>query len=123
MKSRNFISKKDIILITAIIIFALFFYFIYSNMFTSSGNVEIMYNGKTVETHQLTENTVFSVNYAPNVKIEIKDGKVKVISSDCPDKVCVNTGTISKAGQTIVCLPNKLTVRIIPDGSGPDTAI
>ena len=44
--------------------------------------------------------------------IEIKDGKVYVSEADCPDKLCVKQGPISKAGETIVCLPHKLVVRI-----------
>ncbi|MCQ4923710.1 NusG domain II-containing protein [Tissierella carlieri] len=44
--------------------------------------------------------------------IEIGDGEVKVIDADCPDKLDVLQGTISKAGEIIVCLPNKLVVEI-----------
>ncbi|MFR5073321.1 MAG: NusG domain II-containing protein [Bianqueaceae bacterium] len=39
----------------------------------------------------------------------------KFLSSDCPDQVCVRTGFISLAGQTAVCLPHRLVVRIISD--------
>jgi len=33
--------------------------------------------------------------------------------ADCPDQLCVKQGTIKKAGNMIVCLPNKITVEII----------
>ena len=35
-----------------------------------------------------------------------------VESSSCPDHICVNTGFIHKAGQTIVCVPNEVSVRL-----------
>lgn len=36
----------------------------------------------------------------------------RVSHSDCPDKICVETGTISKAGQTVVCVPFRAVLRI-----------
>ena len=39
-------------------------------------------------------------------------GRAAVISADCPDKVCVRTGEISRAGEGAVCLPHKLVLRI-----------
>ena len=43
--------------------------------------------------------------------------------ADCPDKLCVKTGRISKTGETIVCLPHRVVVEIIgaaADDSGVD---
>lgn len=45
-------------------------------------------------------------------KIKVKDGAVAVTEADCPDKVCVRTGYISKTGEVIACLPHELTVTI-----------
>lgn len=36
----------------------------------------------------------------------------RVSHSDCPDKICVATGTVSKAGQTVVCVPFRAVLRI-----------
>ena len=44
--------------------------------------------------------------------IEIGDEKVRVIEADCPDKLDVKQGYISKPGETIVCLPNRLIIEI-----------
>ena len=30
----------------------------------------------------------------------------------CPDRVCVNTGFINRAGQSIVCVPNETIIRL-----------
>lgn len=45
-------------------------------------------------------------------QISWKDGKVQVTDASCPDQVCVDHIEISKEGETIVCLPNKLVVEI-----------
>lgn len=45
--------------------------------------------------------------------LEIGDGEVKVIEASCPDKLDILQGTITKPGELIVCLPNRMIVEII----------
>ncbi len=45
-------------------------------------------------------------------KVVIKDGVVYMGDASCKNQVCVNTGKISKKGESIVCLPNKVIVEI-----------
>jgi hypothetical protein len=47
--------------------------------------------------------------------IEITGGRARVVSSDCPNKICVATGWISKPSQIIVCIPQGVTIRIEGD--------
>ena len=44
--------------------------------------------------------------------IEIDGRSVRFSESTCPDQVCVRTGTLTRAGQTAVCLPNRVIVRL-----------
>lgn len=44
--------------------------------------------------------------------IEIGDGEVWVVEASCPDELDVKQGRISKSGEIIVCLPNKLVIEI-----------
>jgi hypothetical protein len=56
------------------------------------------------------------------IHIELGDGKYIDIVVDengayvkdvvCPDKVCQKTGLVSKVGQSIVCLPNKVVIYV-----------
>ena len=46
------------------------------------------------------------------VEIEVQNGRICVRSSTCPDKVCVNCGWLDEKGDTAVCLPNSVVVRI-----------
>ncbi len=112
-------SKKiDILIISLLFICAVILYFglnLYNN---HSAEAEISINGKVFKTIALNENKVFSINTLQNIKFEIKDKKIRFIESDCPDKVCINTGFIGTVGQTAVCLPNNVSIKIIPiDGN------
>lgn len=42
----------------------------------------------------------------------IEDESARITSSDCPSKVCVNTGGITKAGEMIACIPARVLVKI-----------
>lgn len=46
-------------------------------------------------------------------RLVIRDGVADMIEADCPDKLCVHQKAISKTGETIVCLPNKVVAEII----------
>ncbi len=47
--------------------------------------------------------------------IEVRDGRVRCLESDCANQVCVDAGWVGAAGQMIVCLPHKLTVQVVAD--------
>jgi len=44
--------------------------------------------------------------------IAIWDGMAFVVTSPCPNKICILQGKISRPGQWIACLPNKVFIRI-----------
>ncbi len=44
--------------------------------------------------------------------VEIADKQVRIVEADCPDKLCIKQGWISRAPQQIVCLPNRVVVRV-----------
>ena len=44
--------------------------------------------------------------------IELDKDGAHFVSSPCPDKICVNRGIIKRAGESAVCLPQRVSVRI-----------
>ncbi len=44
--------------------------------------------------------------------LKIEGGAVRVVSSPCPEKICVKAGPISRPGQWIACLPNRIFITI-----------
>ncbi len=47
----------------------------------------------------------------------ISSGEAWIEDADCPDGLCIKTGRISRRGQSIICLPHRVTVEI-DEGSG-----
>lgn len=44
--------------------------------------------------------------------VEIRRGAAWVSQSDCPLHICMRMGKISRAGEVVVCVPNRVVVRI-----------
>ncbi|MBR4581797.1 MAG: NusG domain II-containing protein [Lachnospiraceae bacterium] len=42
--------------------------------------------------------------------LEIKDGRADITSADCSNQICVHTSPAEKVGDSIICLPHKLSV-------------
>ena len=70
---------------------------------------EIYVDGELYQKVSLSKDSEIALDH---LKIIVADGAVRVQEADCPDKICVKRGAISKAGQTIVCLPNRVVVKI-----------
>jgi hypothetical protein len=47
------------------------------------------------------------------VTVQIQNNSVKVINSNCHDKICIKQGIISKPGPMILCAPNQVMIRVI----------
>lgn len=106
---------KNILVIALIICVLLSLIFLFKSFFTPPKFVEIKTPfDKTGALYPLHENRELSLEgRIGKVIIEIKDRRVRVRESSCPDKVCVKTGWIKRSGEIIVCAPNQITIRIL----------
>lgn len=50
--------------------------------------------------------------YNGDVKIKAGEGKIKVVQENSPLHLCSKQGYISKSHETIVCLPNKIVIKL-----------
>ncbi len=55
--------------------------------------------------------------------IKVENGTVRVLESPCPHKYCVRMDTISRRGEIIVCVPNRVFITIRGGKSDDDTAL
>jgi hypothetical protein len=46
------------------------------------------------------------------VKVQVKNGAVKIIKNNCHQQICLKMGPVSRTGEMIVCVPNKILIYI-----------
>lgn len=69
---------------------------------------EIKFDNNTAKTFMITSDLGWN-------KIEIKSGRVQISDSDCIDKACIKIGFIENSGESIVCLPHRMVVKVSED--------
>ena len=126
-------KKNDWILIIAVCVTAvvLLGVQIFSPSATENGIVEIHIDGELCASYPLREDCLVVITedscteYSPDDHerarkmdddvtncLEISDGKAQMTWADCRDQICVNHRRISREGESIICLPNKVTISI-----------
>ena len=85
---------REIIIIVGILLISLASYLIIEFTKKPGETVIVKVNGTEVATYSLN----------------VEDGYAWLDDADCPDKLCVKSGRISKDGETITCLPNKVSI-------------
>ena len=104
-------KKRDIILIASILIIAIALFLIVELTKEEGAGVTVKVDGVEVAEYSLSKNGTYPLNGGTNILV-IEDGRAYLIDANCPDKLCVHQGKISRTGEVITCLPNKLTVTV-----------
>lgn len=117
LKFNRFDALVALIIALLAVVAALWFYLPRSQ----SGQLTVVISVAGEETRRVplsdfTETTVTGGGYT--LRVSTRDGGVAVTDSDCPTQDCVHTGVITRAGQSIVCLPAQVVVHL--EGTTPD---
>ncbi|MBR6502019.1 MAG: NusG domain II-containing protein [Clostridia bacterium] len=101
--------KKGDFIIIAIVVIAVVLSALAFVSFDDASRVIIKQNNKIVYDQSIDQNAAF--NTGTNLVI-IEDGAVYVKEATCKNGDCVKLGKITKKGESIICLPNKVIVEI-----------
>lgn len=119
-------NKNDKILIIIILLFSLMILGLYKINKTANSNIAIVYyeNKKVLEIDLTKDIKTYKVNgYNGPVFIKAGNGKVMVKEENSPRHLCSKQGYISKPYESIICLPNKIIVRIESNDNGIDAIV
>ncbi len=108
-------KTADLILVGGLLVVAaVLLFFLYSRP-NDGRTVEVSVDGVTVAILPLDIDTTFVINGADggHNTLVIADGRATVTEATCPDGVCVRHRAIDRAGQSIICLPNKAVVKVV----------
>ncbi len=112
--------RNDIILILIILVIAITFYFIYRSLNSSDNLVCKIYQDQELKYE-------IALDHEEIITLTTDDGKMIIVietdgvyvkESDCPDKICVNQGKITRGGEIITCLPDRVYIKL--EGKGAD---
>ena len=117
LKFNRFDALVALIIALLAVVAALWFYLPRSQ----SGQLTVVISVAGEETRRVplsdfTETSVTGGGYT--LRVSTRDGGVAVTDSDCPTQDCVHTGVITRAGQSIVCLPAQVVVHL--EGTASD---
>ncbi len=119
-RSRPFWKRGDFILLSGVTLLALLllggFY-----LFGGKGDLAVItVDGKVYGRYDLAKDRQVEITDASGQvtnRLRIQNETVWMEWADCPDQICVEHAAVSRGGQTIICLPNRVAVEIKRQGA------
>ena len=106
---------RDLISVGVLLVAALALFFLMrarQDRDTGTGaQAVVTVDGQEIGRYPLSKSGTFPLNGGTNILV-VENGEAWVSEADCPDKVCMGMGKISRNGEFIACLPNRLLVVI-----------
>lgn len=97
------------------------YFYLIQNTQAKKGNdiyAIVKVDSKKVKTFDLTKSKDLSYTIRQANKyntIVIRNHKIAINDANCRDQVCVKEGFKSKAGESIICLPHKVSIELVSD--------
>lgn len=121
------LKKADYLITIGLLIISLLMSFFISKLNTNKTGqyIRIEQDSKLLGEYPLNKDREIELkNNNHYNKVIIKDGAAYMQESNCRDQICVHMAKISKDGQTIICLPNRVFVEVVdPDDNKKDESI
>ncbi|UCG44014.1 MAG: NusG domain II-containing protein [candidate division WOR-3 bacterium] len=113
MPSRSLarVTVLDLVLIAAVVASAAVFYVRVLRGRGGPVAAHVYLDGNLIHVLPLEKERVVEVP-GENVVIEVQGNRVRISESDCPKRICLQTGWISRPGRPIVCVPKKLLIQV-----------
>lgn len=92
---------------------------LYIRISAKAGDVlQVRIDGQTVAEYPMDEelDVILTGKDAGTNRLIISDGQAWFSEASCPDHLCMGMGRIEKTGQSIICLPNHVSVEITNRG-------
>ena len=110
------LQRNDLILISVCLVLAVLLLLVMNFTRKEGGYATVVVNGVETASHPLNQDAIITLSNDEtngyNLLV-IKSGYASIVEANCPDKLCVRQRKIKYNGQTLVCLPNKTTVKIV----------
>ncbi len=108
-RMKHIIKKADIVLFILLIAIAATGIFAMSGAGAAGDTAVVRLDGNVARRVDLGVDQTFWVG---DVLLQIKEGAIAFIESDCPGKECIHAGWLKSPGSSAACLPNHVSVTI-----------
>lgn len=103
---RKLFNTADILFIIILTVMAIFLTTSIIKGNYNNRQIEIYWHDNLFRTLELDENRIIEID--DGIKLEIRDGRVRMLESTCTRQLCVKQGW--STGYPIVCVPNRILV-------------
>ena len=114
-KEKGGIRRGDFLLLLFILVLAAG-WLLFSRLHAAPGLIaQVAVDGQVIETILLDQDGEFDVTGIDGGTnhLIVKDGQIWCSQATCPDHLCIRQGRKSMANETIVCLPNRMSVTVL----------
>lgn len=112
---KHIVKKADIVLFILLIAVAAAGIIGLSGAGKAGDTAVVRLSGSVVRRVDLGVDQSFRVG---DVQLQVHDGAIAFIASDCPGKECIHAGWLKSPGSSAACLPNYVSVTV---EAAPDT--
>lgn len=105
------IFKKGDIIIFVLLVVVIVVAIVFATRPHSATVAEVYIDGRLAYSLDLSKNADIEL-LDGRMTICVEDGKVFVKDSDCKEQLCAHSAPISGEGGMIVCLPNKVVIKV-----------
>ncbi len=122
MDKRPLFHRRDVWLLAGLLLLALLGFLLFGRGARGDVSARIAVDGQVVRTVDLTKDSDFALEQNPHIRFSVREGAIAFVSSDCPDRLCVHSGYLSRPGQMAACLPRRVSLTVIgtDDSDGVD---
>ena len=119
IKNKTTLSFVDILIAVSIVFFGLYWLMMRDFNGAPEKTVLIYKDDVVIWTLPIQKDRIIQLeSFGVSMVVEIRDQKVRVLSSSCHQQICVRKGWTGQVHNPIICLPNKVTINVT--GADPE---
>ena len=117
--------RNDIIFIAVLLALAFSAWGILVSSRATGDTVTVTVDGELFGEYPLASDRTVEIRTGEGANLlVIEGGSARVTEATCPDGICVSHRAISRDGESIICLPNKVVVTVRKSGTdSPDIVV
>ena len=112
----SMVSRGDAVVLILALLLVASLYLLFWQGGGRSNQAMVLVNGENWARLNLDYNQDLTVPGPLGVShIQVRDGNVRFVDSPCPTKQCILQGGVNEGGESVVCLPNLVSVHVLAD--------